>query len=153
MSICLMAQVCKKGHLINEDANTHPEYNKKFCTYCGAETITNCVNCGAEIHACEWKGIIHIDSFCYNCGEPHPWTKDALLAAAALIYETEEIPDDLKDRTVETLRDVITETPSTTLAVTRLKKCMTSAGKFASDSLRQFVIEFGCELAVRILGS
>lgn len=75
-----------------------------------------------------------------------------MLAASGLIYEEENIPDDLKDRTVETLRDIISETPNTTLAATRLKKCLISSGTFVAEGLRQFVIDFGCELAKRTLG-
>lgn len=153
------AQVCKNGHMINERADTNYECNKKFCTECGAETITVCPECGAKIHGdyeveglCVIGGITPVDSFCYNCGNPYPWTQSALLAATGLIYEEENLSDDLKDRTVETLNDIIVETPKTILATTRLKKCLVSAGKFTADGLRQFAIDFGCELARKTLG-
>ena len=154
-----IAQICKNGHMINSEADSSPELNENFCTICGAETIMNCPQCGAYIQGHYevpnvWivGEVTPVNYFCHNCGKPYPWTESALLAASALLYEAEEISDDLKDRTVESLKDVVAETPYTTLAVTRLKKCMMSAGKFTSDALRQFVIDFGCELARRTLG-
>ena len=154
-----IAQICRNGHMVNDKADTNQARNKNFCPDCGAETITACPECGANIHGdydvlglAVIGAITPVDSFCYNCGAPYPWTKAALLAASGLIYEEENIPDDLKDRTVETLRDIISETPNTTLATTRLKKCLISSGTFVAEGLRQFVIDFGCELAKRTLG-
>ena len=147
------AQVCKNGHMVNDRADTNPVHNKRFCSKCGAETITACPTCNAKIQGeYEMEGFYYpttptVDAFCYNCGKPYPWTQAAILAAAGIIYEEENIPDDLKNRTVETLADVIVETPQTVLATTRLKKCVLTAGKFTVDAIRQFVIDFGCELA------
>ena len=154
-----VAQVCKNGHLINDQANVHILVNKDFCPKCGAETITSCPACRATIQGAYKtdttvipRSNSSLDSFCYNCGKPYPWTQAALLAAAGLIYEEECIPDDLKDRTVDSLKDIIVETPQTTLAATRIKKCLLSAGNFTAEGIRQFVIDFGCELAKKTLG-
>lgn len=152
------AQICKNGHIINHRADTEPLRNKPYCSSCGSETLISCPSCNAKIlgdYEVEGFGFpLSYDiapAFCHNCGKPYPWTESALLAAAGLIYEEENIPDDLKDRTVETLTDVIVETPKTTLAATRLKKCLASAGKFTADGIRQFVIDFGCEFAKKML--
>ena len=156
-----IAQICKNGHMVNDRADTNQARNKNFCPDCGAETITACPECGANIHGdYDVPGLAVIgaigattpvESFCYNCGAPYPWTKAVLLAASGLIYEEENIPDDLKERTVETLKDIISETPNTTLAATRLKKCLASVGTAAAEGLRQFAIDFGCELAKKLL--
>ncbi len=153
------AQVCKNGHWINLKADTKPEHNKNFCSLCGAETISACPSCSAKIHGrYEEPNVLYgnfhppVDKYCYNCGKPYPWTQSALLAATALIYEEENLSDDLKDQTVASLNDIITETPQTTLAAVRLKKCLSSVGKFTADGIRQFAVDFGCELARKILG-
>lgn len=154
-----LAQVCKNGHMINDRADTDPSYNKRFCPRCGAETITTCPSCNAKIHGdYEIEGVAFVgcftsaDPYCYNCGEPYPWTKSALLAAAALIYEEEALTDEQKQRTIDSLPDIITETPNTNLASVRFKKCLVSVGKFTADGLRQFAIDFGCELAKKTIG-
>ena len=145
--------------MINDHADTRKEHNKPFCPQCGAATITSCPKCNAKLQGdyevegvCIIGGITSVNSFCYNCGNPYPWTQSALLAVSGLIYEEECIPDDLKDRTVASLKDIIAETPQTTLAATRIKKCLFSAGKFTAEGIRQFVIDFGCELAKKTLG-
>ena len=53
---------------------------------------------------------------------------------------------------IETLPDVISETPKTKLAVIRLKKVLSVVSSFTADGLRQFAIEFGCELVKKQLG-
>ena len=52
---------------------------------------------------------------------------------------------------VESLPDITAETPATNLAVLRYGKVLRSVGKLTADSIRQFVIEFGCELAKQSL--
>lgn len=75
-------QACLNGHVITSMAKTHPENLKKRCPDCGAETITQCPKCEAEIQGYEHiPGVAHIGSsgppaYCHECGEPYPWTKD-----------------------------------------------------------------------------
>ena len=42
-------QVCMNGHVINAAVQNSPEFNKEFCTTCGAKTITKCPNCSSPI--------------------------------------------------------------------------------------------------------
>lgn len=152
-----VALICKNGHIINSSFRRSPEYNSDFCSRCGARTIHKCPNCGRDI-----KGDIidddfiycsryNVPSFCEYCGNPFPWTKSAIDNAAMLIREEESLSDDLKSSLVESLPDVISETPRTSLAIIRTKKCLASAGKFTAEGIRQFVIDFGCELAKKSL--
>lgn len=53
---------------------------------------------------------------------------------------------------LESLPDIISETPKTQIAVVRFKKALAKVGSFTADGLRQFVIDFGCELAKQQLG-
>lgn len=53
---------------------------------------------------------------------------------------------------IEILPDVISETPKTQLAAFRIQKAMTSCSKFLAEGLRQFAIDFGCELLKQKLG-
>ena len=158
MAFYRTAQICLNGHMINDSYEKYPESNKNFCPQCGAKTITQCPSCGAKIHGYYDCDVVvvgsetPVESYCYNCGEPYPWTKSAIENATLLIQEEEKLSERLKVTVVESLPDIITETPKTNLAVVRLKKCFASAGKFTADAIRQFVIDFGCEFAKKSLG-
>lgn len=73
-------QVCMNGHQITSMAVKYPEYLKKRCPGCGAETITACLKCGTRIpgyHHTPGGCVVGTDpvpSFCENCGDPFPWT-------------------------------------------------------------------------------
>jgi hypothetical protein len=73
-------QVCLNGHVITDLYNSRPDLRKKFCSECGAETITNCPNCHVPIPG-EYINnsfvMIGFDKFapkiCENCGTKFPW--------------------------------------------------------------------------------
>lgn len=91
-------------------------------------------------------------SYCKHCGKPYPWTETALEAVAELIEEEETLDPAQRDKLVSSLPDLIAETPKTQVAVIRMKKFLASAGKLTADAIRQFVIDFACELAKQQLG-
>ncbi len=154
------AQICLNGHVINDSVEVYPEDSKKFCIKCGAETISICKNCNNRI-----EGRFHSDdpyylgvspyqrpAYCHNCGKPYPWTLSAIEMASALIAEDEKLSQAEKDNLVGSLSDILVETPKTQLATTRIKKALMVCGKFTAEGIRQFVIDFGCELAKKYSG-
>jgi hypothetical protein len=78
-------QVCINGHQVTDNYHRSPEFRRKFCATCGAETIIACPSCNAEI-----KGNYHVDgvvaigfrtpvpTHCDNCGNKFPWTDKKL---------------------------------------------------------------------------
>ena len=148
-----VAQVCTSGHLITDSFDLFEYERKNFCPKCGAPTITKCPSCGSEIcgaiEGCDC--VATVDLYCGSCGSPYPWTSAALQNAKAIIEEDSELNDELKFSMSDSLPDILAETPGTNLAVVRLKKVFRQAGKLTCDALRQFVIDFGCELAKRSL--
>lgn len=75
-------QVCRNGHQITDSYHGAPEFRQNFCEKCGAETIIECQECGAEIQGkYNVEGVVsvgsskEVPSFCHNCGEPYPWNK------------------------------------------------------------------------------
>ena len=66
--------------------------------------------------------------------------------------EEDSLTDSVKNAMVESLPDIISETPKTNLATIRFKKGLSSAGKFTAEAIRQFVIDFGCELSIKLMG-
>ena len=73
-------QVCMNGHVINAAVQNSPEFNKEFCTTCGAKTITKCPNCSSPIPGdLQDTGVLVLGfrtpapGFCQHCGEKFPW--------------------------------------------------------------------------------
>ncbi len=150
-----VGQVCLNGHPITGDIESG--LAQSFCSKCGAPTITNCPNCGESIHGSyNSPGILLVTrykpgAYCHSCGKPYPWTEKGINAIVDCIREDESFGQDTADKLVQSLPDIIVETPATNLALVRVKKALNFAGKFTADALRQFVIDFGCELAKRSL--
>ena len=128
-----------------------------FCEKCGSAIISKCPHCGNTIqgrsdgsfgYAVEYT----VPSYCKDCGEPYPWTSSAIQTAMDILAEDENLSTDTYEKIVEILPDVVTETPKTQLAVIRLKKVFASIGKFAAEGLRQFIIDFGCEVVKQQMG-
>lgn len=147
-----VAQICLNGHCITGAARTCPSDRQNFCDKCGAATIMECPECHADIRG-EYQadGLFNfaafpVPAYCSNCGKPYPWTKSAMEAVAELIQEDEDMQEAAKEALVASLPDVIAETPRTNLAATRVRKALLAAGRFTADGLRQFAIDFGCEL-------
>ncbi len=159
MTRYLTAQVCLNGHLITSSIEQDSALMQAFCSKCGAKTITACPSCNAPLRGelYDDEMVIYgytptVDAYCPKCGKPFPWTASALESTKLLILEEENFSEQLKNSLVEVLPDVIVETPKTNLAVVRLKKGLTAAGKFTADAIRQFAIDFGCEFAKKSLG-
>ena len=150
------AKICTNGHAIVERT---PLDITEYCEICGAKLISKCPNCNSPIK--EWHinaAVFYTPDFkkplyCRSCGKPYPWTASAIQSAEQLILEEEALTESTKTAAVASLPDIISETPNTNLAVVRIKKVLSSAGKFTSDAVRQFVIDFGCELAIKLLTS
>ena len=73
--------VCENGHGVNSSYYSSPEFNKKFCTDCGAPTFKECPNCGTDIEGeMIYDNVVDLMGFgtpvpeiCKNCGKDFPW--------------------------------------------------------------------------------
>lgn len=80
--------VCENGHGVNASYHGSPEFNKNFCTQCGAKTLHTCPNCKKDIEGdYHLEGVLDLISgpkpvpvICKYCGTPFPW-KDKLESA------------------------------------------------------------------------
>lgn len=151
-----VALICGNGHLITANLCMNPEDHEAFCSQCGAPTISECPHCHKKI-----KGRLadeffiteyDVPAYCIYCGEPFPWTTNAIESTALIIREESSFNEQEQNALIEVLPDIIVETPKTNLAAVRLKKCLASAGKFTAEAVRQFALDFGCELAKKSLG-
>lgn len=156
------AQICLNGHCICSQVNKRPDLSQKFCHRCGAPTIDKCPECQAPIKGWDpsdafmlLQGDDYIDytpKHCSNCGESFPWIKTALEATKILILEENKVNEQEKNQLIESLPDLIVETPKTNLAISRTKRFLGSAGKFVAEGVRQFALDFACDLAKSKLG-
>lgn len=103
-------QNCVNGHSIDYRAATSPQHNQNRCNRCGAETITACPQCPATIRGkYQVPGIVSADgelippTYCHNCGQPYPWTAQAIAAAKELA----DLVDGLSDAEIEQFRSSI----------------------------------------------
>lgn len=156
MGVYKTGQVCLNGHIITGNIQ-QKERCSKFCVQCGAETITCCQSCNENIrgnftyeHVSGEK--MNLPLYCHNCGEPYPWTVDALESARILIDEESELSKEEKENLKKSLPDLLSETPRTSLAVSRVKRAMMSVGGVLKDALVQFAAAFACEAAKSSLG-
>jgi hypothetical protein len=148
------AQICLNGHVINSMAESYPQSNQKYCSECGAETITSCADCNSTI-----RGHYHIPdvislsdynrpSYCYNCGKPYPWTVVSLESARDLADELEKLSAEERQQLKDSLLDLVKNTPKTIVAETRFKKLMKKAGLEAFEAMKSILITIVSE-AVR----
>ncbi len=145
------AFICTNGHVIS--ASSIDCYDK-YCSLCGAPVISACPDCLSTIKGHEYgcSGHFLVPAYCQNCGSPYPWTSSAIRATAQLLAEDELLTADECNNLVDVLPDVITETPRSKLAAARIGKALKVAGRFTADALRQFILDFGCEIVKRQLG-
>ena len=152
-----IAQVCTNGHLINDCFDSHPESNQSFCSKCGAKTITSCPNCGANIRGeydygtLVFSGTTSVDSYCYNCGVPYPWTQKILDNALELISLDTELDDDTKELIKNAIPCLLVDLPETPVAVAKYKNGLSKAGQIVKDSMHQLLVDVMSETARKII--
>lgn len=142
------AFICENGHVIKSLSDSCTD---KFCTICGARVIFKCPNCNIVIRgrSRDTYGFVTeytAPAYCKDCGKPYPWTRNAIEATVLMLEEETNLAHDERQKIIDILPDVITETPRTQLAAVRIRKAIASAGSFVAEGLRQFAIDFGCEL-------
>jgi hypothetical protein len=120
-------------------------------------TITSC-GCGAEIRG-DYKspdpmigaGTPPAPNYCYNCGQPYPWTQTRLTLARELADEFDELDSSDKEKLKGTLDDLVKDSPKTDLATGRFKKIMAKVGKDSYDAMRRMITDIISETAKKTL--
>jgi hypothetical protein len=148
------AQVCLNGHVITSGIRTSPEEAAKYCSQCGAETITQCPQCHTDI-----RGYYHVPgvvggfryvppAFCHQCGKPYPWTESRLKAAEELIDLAEHVSVEEKRSLKNDLLALTCDTPRTNVAVAKMAEFLRKAGKEVGSAMRDILTNIASE-AVR----
>src|SRR5438552_6895093 len=133
--------ICVNGHVVNSSIRQRPQHNADFCAECGVRNISACDLCGEAIPG----GLYTVHSYgysyvgglerggsppkhCTKCGKPYPWTRGALDAARAMAAEILTLSDEERAALAQSLPDLVSDNPQTTVAATRFKRLMTKAG-------------------------
>lgn len=159
MNKYLTAQVCLNGHIITSATEDEPENMCVRCPDCGEKTITACPSCNTPLRGKHHDEKVVIcgppptkDAQCPNCGKPLPWTERTIQKTALIIQEDEMLPKQLKTLFIQSLPDIIVETPGTNLAIVRMKKCLPAASELTVEAIHRFVLKSGCKPVKESLG-
>ena len=131
-----VSQVCLNGHLITTAAVETPESRKAFCPDCGASTIMACVQCREAIPGTNWDTAApsprRPPNYCQACGSAHPWHQSAIANAIEVLEELELEEADLISAK-SALPDLMSDTPKSEVAILRIRRILSKAGKPAYD--------------------
>jgi hypothetical protein len=151
-----VAQVCRRGHLISGYGITRPETRAAHCDKCGTITIDKCEHCGAPI-----RGTLHTynstmpigepPAHCYACGRAFPWREEQIVVADALAAEAVELDDPERIQLRDSLVEIGTESPATTLAAARIKRLLKKLGPDLRASVYRFAVDVSSEIGKRLL--
>jgi hypothetical protein len=104
--------------------------------------MTTCKHCSIDIQLSA--------KYCGKCGEPFPWTEDAIAAAQEYTDEIENVSPADKAILKDTFRDLTIETARTALAANRFMRIVRTSGPVVYETLRGILIDVMAETAVKI---
>jgi hypothetical protein len=140
------AQVCLNGHVITRFAESDPEIKKKFCDKCGASTLLACPKCSNKIQGFHYGSMPDLSrtgppAFCHECGTAYPWTEQRIAAANQLADENASFSNEEHAQFQTSLNDLVRNTPSAPLAVSRFKRLMAKSGYAFSNGVRDILVD------------
>lgn len=148
------ALVCLNGHIVTSWLEeSSPD---EFCSKCGESTISACPECEIQIRgfvkdsagSIPREVLLH---YCFNCGNPYPWTQRTMEAAMSLVDELDGLDEEDKETLKQSINDLVRESPQTTVAVTRFKRLMQKTGGKTAVLLKELVVETVAETTKRML--
>ena len=134
------ALICLNGHVLSDSVDDRCRVN--HCSICGAEAISACPSCGADIHGYydgasinKWK-CDPVPLYCHNCGSPYPWTDSTITAFNDIIDLEEKLTDDEKAALKTCFPDILRNTPRSAVASLKLHQYLKSAGSQTMQALK-----------------
>ncbi len=149
------AQICESGHIISRRSSDFT--TDKFCSSCGAKILDVCPKCNApfkgEPKNMEAAYLIKIKppAYCYECGEPYPWTKRKMKAVAEEIKLEMELTEQQQKELISALPALVNEIPETRASAQKVKNILGFIGKAAANALIEEIVTFACSVAKEIL--
>jgi hypothetical protein len=159
-----VARICLNGHLIGFELKGpgRPglrQVGDPFCQQCGSRTIAECPVCRSEIRGRPMVSPMvpdvftsyDVPRFCRACGSAYPWTKSKIEAAKELIRLADELNDAEKATLTADLPDLVSDTPKTQAAATRLKRLLAKLGGWAKSTLQDMFRDLLSEAAKKVI--
>lgn len=150
-----IAQICRRGHLINSHFREFPQHNQSFCDQCGERTFTKCLNCRVDIRGTYVASDRYADycqpNFCHACGKPYPWTKLKMEAARELFAELDGLSDADRRILKKSLDELVADSPKAEVASLRFKKVMKKVGAESYEVVKGVVTDVLSETAKKLL--
>ena len=152
------ALVCRNGHVITDTMKTSPGMIAKFCIKCGAEVVSECENCHADI-----RGYYHVPGviglfeynppkFCHECGTAYPWTATRLEALKEIANQTAGLSLKEREELSKSIDDLVKDTPRTELAARAFKRLMKKVPAETWDTMKPILVQVVVEAAKKSLG-
>ena len=152
------ALICKNGHVINDSMYEYPNMNEKYCTRCGAETISRCSICSTEIRGCyHYDGYVDTSimenppAYCHNCGNPYEWTRLRIEALNELIELDEALSRQQKDALKQSGIEISTENPKNKVAVIKIKDILSKTSSTLKEEIKDAFAQVAAKTVVEIM--
>lgn len=146
-----MAQICVNGHVVNSSARDFPDFNQRFCSKCGSETLVACPSCREPIRGhYNVPGVIGASrykrrAYCHECGCAYPWTELGRVAAEELVDTFAQLTHDEREELKESIEHLLRETPRTRVAETKFKRLITKVGGEGYEGLKSVLVDIVSE--------
>jgi hypothetical protein len=146
------AQICPNGHTANSYHRSLPQFDETYCSKCGEHTMDACPSCHEPIRGSYRDGMDSYvpPAFCIHCGNRFPWT-DARIRAVAELARILELSTDDQQQLEISVRDMVVDSPASTVGVARFKTIMAKAGTTGATMFREILIDVVTESAKRLL--
>ena len=151
-----VAQICLNGHVITSDIS-FSDFMEKFCSHCGAYTITKCPHCNASIRG-DYHEEFLINTFaykapayCFNCGHPFPWTVAAISAATELVDEIEGLDDSEREKFKSGITDITNDNPHAKVSANRITNYLKKATPAVQEAFKTIMYDVAAEVTKRLI--
>lgn len=147
------ATICINGHVMSSSKSNYQPY----CSKCGKKTISECPSCKSPIHGMYNTDIPVIgktykkDLYCYNCGNPYPWTQSIINSAVEILALDEDLSEENREILKNAIPDLLVETPKSPIAVAKYKSFLSKTQTVIKNSLYQVFIDVVSETVKRSL--
>ena len=150
-------QVCENGHKITGLYNIKPRRRQRYCSNCGAKTITACPNCKKEIQGDRYVSTpygtpinvkrVFVPLYCPDCGEAYPWTQKKIQTAIQIFAEFGGLEEKENETIEQDVENIAKDVPETELSAMRIKRIWGKYGPIC----RELILEFASRTAANIL--
>jgi hypothetical protein len=152
------ALICENGHVRTSILKTSPEAYAKFCNECGAETLSRCPNCQADIRgAYHVPGVLglfeyHAPKYCHACGNAYPWTATRLRVIKEIASQSAGLSPKEREELSRSIDDLVRDTPRTEWAAREFKRLMKKVPAETWEAMKPFLVQVVVDAAKKYLG-